>query len=70
MCMLPSTPHSQQRAASLVLALPTSVPLRPAPPPPCQVAGEDDLRAGEPVSLVVQLEREMEGELRPVDAAR
>ncbi len=35
-----------------------------------QVADEDDLRAGEPVSLVVQLEREMEGELRPVDAAR
>ena len=33
-----------------------------------QVADTDDIRAGEPVSLTVALEREAEGELRPVDA--
>ena len=35
-----------------------------------QVADADDIRAGEPVSLTVALEREAEGELRPVDAPR
>ena len=35
-----------------------------------QVADTDDIRAGEPVSLTVALEREAEGELRPVDAPR
>ena len=37
---------------------------------PTQVAGADEVRAGEPVSMVVQLEREQEGELRPADAPR
>lgn len=34
------------------------------------LADPDDVRAGEPVSLTVALERELEGELRPVDAPR
>lgn len=34
------------------------------------LADADDVRAGEPVSLTVALERELEGELRPVDAPR
>ncbi len=36
----------------------------------CQVADAEDIRAGEPVSLTVALEREAEGEVRPVDAPR
>ncbi|PSC69011.1 U5 small nuclear ribonucleo 200 kDa helicase-like [Micractinium conductrix] len=35
-----------------------------------QLADADNVRAGEPVSLTVQLEREGEGEPRPVDAPR
>lgn len=35
-----------------------------------QVADAEDIRAGEPVSLTVALEREAEGEVRPVDAPR
>jgi hypothetical protein len=35
-----------------------------------QVLELDDVRAGEPVSMVVSLEREYEGDLRPADAPR
>lgn len=35
-----------------------------------QIADVDEIRAGEPVSLTVALEREGEGELRPVAAPR
>lgn len=47
-----------------------SHPAPRAAPPWLQVADKDEIRAGEPVSLTVQLERELEGELRPVDAPR
>ena len=60
-----------QRGADCRLCLSSLTSLAHFLPPCClQVADLDDIRAGEPVSLTVSLEREAEGELRPVDAPR
>ena len=57
-------PHTHSRTHALTRTL-----LPPSPPPPLKVADPEGVRAGESVELTVSLEREGEGEVRPVDAS-
>ena len=62
-CLAPPHTHTHEHTHSRAPSSP------PPPPPPLKVADPEGVRAGESVELTVSLEREGEGEVRPVDAS-